>query len=214
MTVHNLGKQNSVANQFLAELRDVSIQKDRLRFRHNLLRLGQIMAYEISQKLTYRPTDIKTPLGKKSMRLPATDIVLVTIMRAGLPFLEGFQRVFDKAETGFISSYRVEEKAKITIQTDYLATPRLEGKTVILVDTMLATGRSVADAITSLLSRGKPKQMHLASVIAAPEGIDYLKKNIKLPATLWTFSIDEKLNSRFYIVPGLGDAGDLSFGPK
>lgn len=214
MTVHNLGEQNSVANQFLSELRDVDIQKDRLRFRHNLARLGEIMAYEISRELTYQPKKVKTPLGLKSMNLPATDIVLVTIMRAGLPFLEGFQRVFDMAETGFISSYRVEGKRKITIQTDYLATPRLEGKTVILVDTMLATGRSIADAVTSLISRGKPRQVYLASVIAAPEGIRYLKKNIKLPATLWTFSIDEKLNSRFYIVPGLGDAGDLSFGPK
>lgn len=214
MKIHNLGDQNSVANQFLSELRDVKIQKDRLRFRHNLYRLGQVMAYEISRELVYNQMDVKTPLGKKSMHLPATDIVLVTIMRAGLPFLEGFQGVFDRAETGFISSYRVEGNSKITVKTDYLATPDLEGKTVILVDTMLATGRSVADAVTALMGRGKPRHIHLASVIAAPEGVNYLKKNIKHPATLWTFSIDEKLDSKFYIVPGLGDAGDLSFGPK
>ena len=190
MTIHNLGKQNTVANQFLAELRDVDIQIDRLRFRHNLFRLGQVMAYEISHALDYKSKDVETPLGKKATNLPISEIVLVTIMRAGLPFLEGFQHVFDKAETGFISSYRVEAKSKITVQTDYLATPNLEGKTVMLVDTMLATGRSVGDAVTALLGRGKPAHVHLASVIAAPEGIDYLKKNIKLPATLWTFSID------------------------
>ena len=206
MTVHNLGEQDSVANQFLSEVRDVAIQTDRLRFRHNLLRLGEVMAYKVKE--------VKTPLGKKKISLPDSEIVLVTIMRAGLPFLDGFQRVFDKAETGFISSYRVEGKSKIRIETGYLATPRLDGKTVLLVDTMLATGRSVADAVTSLMTRGKPKYLHLCSVIAAPEGIEYLKKNIKVPTSLWTFSIDEKLDSRFYIVPGLGDAGDLSFGPK
>lgn len=214
MNVHHLDKQDSIANQFLAELRNVDIQKDRMRFRHNLSRLGEVMAYEISRTLTYNAKDIKTPLGKKSIRLPDEDIVLVTIMRAGLPFLEGFQRVFDHAESGFISSYRIEGNSKITVKTEYLATPKLTGKTVILVDTMLATGRSVADAVTALMGRGVPKHIHLASVIAAPEGIKYLKKNVKTPATLWTFSVDEKLNDKFYIVPGLGDAGDLSFGPK
>jgi uracil phosphoribosyltransferase len=214
MTIHNLGDNNSIANQYLSELRDVVIQKDRLRFRHNLCRLGELMAYEISQKLEYKATEVSTPLGSKSMRLPVSDIVLITIMRAGLPFLEGFQRIFDRAETGFISSYRVEGKAEVTIKTDYMATPLLNGKTVFLVDTMLATGRSVADAVALLQSRGKPQHMHLASVISAPEGVEYLQRNVKVPATLWTFAVDEKLDSKFYIVPGLGDAGDLSFGPK
>jgi uracil phosphoribosyltransferase len=214
MTLHNLGHHNSVANQFLSELRDVDIQKDRLRFRHNLCRLGELMAYEISQKLEYETRHVTTPLGNKAVSLPAAGIVLVTIMRAGLPFLEGFQRIFDRAETGFISSYRIEGKEKISIKTDYMATPELEGKTVLLVDTMLATGRSVADAVALLQSRGRPRHMHLASVIAAPEGVAYLQENVKVSATLWTFAVDDKLDSRFYIVPGLGDAGDLSFGPK
>jgi uracil phosphoribosyltransferase len=214
MTLHNLGDHNSIANQFVSELRDVDIQKDRLRFRHNLCRLGELMAYEISQEIEYKTRKVKTPLGNKAMSLPSSEIVLITIMRAGLPFLEGFQRIFDRAETGFISSYRIEGKAKISVKTDYMATPDLTGKTVFLVDTMLATGRSVADAVELLQSRGKPHHMHLASVISAPEGVAYLQKNVKVPATLWTFAVDDKLNSKFYIVPGLGDAGDLSFGPK
>ncbi len=214
MTVRQLSDQNSIANQFLYELRDVNVQKDRLRFRHNLERLGEIMAYEISQELTYESKDVQTPLGVKRINMPTENIVLVTIMRAGLPLLEGFQRIFDRAEVGFISSYRVEGGSGITVKTEYMATPDLAGKTVMLVDTMLASGRSVADAITALSAKGKPGKLYLASVIAAPEGIAYLTKNVVQPASLWTFSIDEKLNSNYYIVPGIGDAGDLSFGPK
>ncbi len=214
MTVHNLGDQNSIANQFLLELRDTSIQKDRFRFRNNLSRLGELMAYEISKTLAYHPQDVETPLGKKTVNISEPEIVLLTILRAGLPFLEGFQRIFDHADTGFIGSYRVEGHAEINIKRDYMATPSLTGKTVILADTMLATGRSLVDAVATLVSRGQPKHLHLAAVISAPEGIQYLKDNIKIPATLWVHAIDEKLNSKFYIVPGLGDAGDLSFGPK
>lgn len=214
MLVRNLEAQNSIATQFLLELRSTLIQKDRLRFRHNLSRLGEIMAYEISKELIYQPTDVVTSLGKKVMQTPSSEIVLITMLRAGLPFLEGFQRTFDKADTGFIGSYRVEGKTEIKIQTDYFAAPSLTGKTVILLDPMLATGQSVVNAVASLAGKGQPSQVHFACVIAAPEGINYLKEHIKQPASLWTFSVDEKLNSNFYIVPGLGDAGDLSFGSK
>ncbi len=214
MTVRQLSDQDSIANQFLSELRDVHIQRDRLRFRHNLERLGEIMAYEISKDLPYETKSVQTPLGIKKIKMPTAEIVLITIMRAGLPLLEGFQRIFDKAEVGFISSYRVEGDGAISVRTEYMATPDLTGKTVMLVDTMLATGRSVADAVTALESKGKPGRLYLASVIAAPEGIAYLTKNIAQPASLWTFSIDERLNANFYIVPGIGDAGDLAFGPK
>jgi uracil phosphoribosyltransferase len=214
MTVRQLSDQNSVANQFLSELRDLQVQKDRLRFRHNLERLGEIMAYEISKELPYEIKSVQTPLGVKKINMPVADIVLITIMRAGLPLLEGFQRIFDKAEVGFISSYRVEGEGSITVNTEYMATPDLTGKTVMLIDTMLASGRSVADAVTALGAKGKPGKLYLASVIAAPEGIAYLTKLIAQPASLWTFSIDERLNVNFYIVPGIGDAGDLAFGPK
>lgn len=214
MIVHNLGDNNSVANQFLQELRDPHTQRDRLRFRNNLSRLGELMAYEISKSLHYHPMEAETPLGRKVMNMPDPEIVLLTILRAGLPFLNGFQNIFDKADTGFIGSYRVEGTSEVHIQRDYMAAPSLVGKTVILTDTMLATGRSLADAVATLIRHGLPKHLHLASVISAPEGIQYLKENIKTPATLWVFAIDEKLSPNFYIVPGLGDAGDLSFGPK
>ncbi|MDZ4715374.1 MAG: uracil phosphoribosyltransferase [Cytophagales bacterium] len=214
MIVHNLGDQPSIANQFLTELRDPATQKNRALFRYNLARLGEFMAYEISKKLSYRQDVIHTSLGSKTVQLPETSPVLLTILRAGLPFLEGFQRVFDQSETGFIGAYRVEGKSDLQIQADYVAMPGLEGKTVVLLDTMLATGKSVVAAIELLLTRGRPSHVHLASVIAAPEGIQHLKEEIKIPCSFWTFAIDEKLNADFYIVPGLGDAGDLSFGPK
>lgn len=214
MTLFNLEERKSIASLFMSELRSIHEQNDRHRFRFNLSRLGEVMAYEISKELPYHTQEVETPLGKKQIQVPSTKVVLVTILRAGLPFLEGFQRIFDQAETGFIGSYRVEGEGDMHISTDYLAAPSLEGNTVILVDTMLATGRSIIDAIDTLMRRGRPQHLHIASVIAAPEGVKHLQENVKLPASLWTFSIDERLNSKFYIVPGLGDAGDLSFGPK
>lgn len=214
MTLYNLEEKKSIASQFMSEMRSIHEQNDRHRFRFNLSRLGEVMAYEISKVLPYQLKEVETPLGKKSIQVPATKVVLVTILRAGLPFLEGFQRVYDQAETGFIGSYRVEGEGDMHISTDYLAAPSLEGNTVILVDTMLATGRSIIDAIDTLMRRGRPQHLHIASVIAAPEGVKHLQDNVSIPATLWTFSIDERLNSKFYIVPGLGDAGDLSFGQK
>lgn len=214
MLVHNLGETTTIANQYMAELRDPSRQLNRMLFRRNLTRLGNIMAYEISKELEYSPQLITTPLGKKSMRVPVDDVVLITVLRAGLPFLEGFQQVFDRADTGFIGAFRVEGAAELKIQAGYVAVPKLESKRVVLIDTMLATGKSLAEVLRLLKGHGEPKHLYLASVIAAPEGVKYLQETVKMPASLWTFAIDDRLNDSFYIVPGLGDAGDLSYGEK
>lgn len=212
--LYNLGEQNSIANQFLFELRDKVIQADRLRFRRNLERLGEIMAFEISKKLPYKKADVQTSLGEAPLNTLAAEPVLITILRAGLPYFQGFQNYFDKADCGFIGAYRKEGQGDIAIKLDYLATPKLEGKDVILIDPMLATGKSIADALKELQKRGTPKSLHIASLLASPEGISYLTTQLTIPFSLWTFAVDEKLNSQFYIVPGLGDAGDLSFGDK
>ena len=172
------------------------------------------MAYEISKELNYRDEIIPTSLGQKHMKVPESDVVLLTILRAGLPFLEGFQRIFDRADTGFIGAFRVEGAEELRIQAGYVAVPNLTGKKVILLDTMLATGKSVEEVLRLLKGHGQPTHLYLASVIAAPEGIRYLSETTKGAVSLWTFAIDEKLNADFYIVPGLGDAGDLSFGEK
>jgi len=212
--LYNLGEQNSIANQFLLELRDKAIQLDRLRFRRNLERLGEIMAFEISKKLVYKKEETQTSLGKTSLNTLATEPVLITILRAGLPYFQGFQNYFDKSDCGFIGAYRKEGQGDIAIKLDYLATPELEGKEVILIDPMLATGKSIVDTVSELRKQGAPKNLHIASVLTSPQGINYLNTQLAIPFTLWTFAIDEKLNSQFYIVPGLGDAGDLSFGDK
>ncbi len=214
MKVRNLGETNSIANQYLADLRDPLRQTNRLLFRHNLARLGEIMAYEISKELNYREEVITTSLGQKRMQIPEPEVVLLTILRAGLPFLEGFQRIFDRADTGFVGAFRVEGEEELRIQAGYVAVPNLAGKKVILLDTMLATGKSVAEVLRLLEEHGQPAHLYLVSVIAAPEGIRYLAGTTKGAASLWTFAIDDKLNTDFYIVPGLGDAGDLSFGEK
>lgn len=211
---HVLSTGNSIANEFLRELRDTGIQGDRLRFRTNLTRLGMVMAYEVSKQLDYVPAKVTTPLATTTMPKLTEQPVLLTILRAGVPFFQGFQQVFDRSDMGFIGAYRKEGEQELTIKLEYLATPDLEGRTVILIDPMLATGRSVIDVTNAIVRNGRPKHIHLASVIAAPEGIAYLEKNFGLPHTLWTFAIDEKLNDKFYIVPGLGDAGDLSYGDK
>ena len=209
-----VNQKPSIASQFLAELRDKRIQRDRMRFRKNLTRLGEIMAYEISKKLNYKPVNVVTPLGKAAS-VHAEPPVLLTIMRAGLPYFQGFQNYFDEADCGFIGAYRKEKSKKgLKIKIDYLASPDLGGKVVILIDPMLATGKSIADTIELLNERGRPAHIHIASLVAAPEGIRYLVKNLKVPHTIWTFTKDKKLNDKFFIVPGLGDAGDLSFGEK
>ena len=211
--IFNIGEKNSIANQFLLEVRNKQIQQDRLRFRRNMERLGEIMAYEISQRLSYREEIVDTPLGQSPLFVPESP-VLITVLRAGLPYYAGFQHFFDEADSGFIGAYRKEGEAEIKINLDYLAAPNIKGRTVILIDPMLATGKSALRSINELLKNGTPAHIHIASLLASPEGIAYLKKEIQIPYTIWTFAIDEKLNEQFYIVPGLGDAGDLSFGEK
>jgi uracil phosphoribosyltransferase len=209
-----LNGNNSIANQFLLELRDAVLQKDRLRFRKNLERLGEILAYELSRTLKYKNVNANSPLGTTPISVISDQPILITIMRAGLPFFQGFLNFFDHADSGFIGAFRKEDQDHLTIKLEYVATTSLEGKTVILIDPMLATGRSVIDSVNALLRNGKPAHIHIASLVAAPEGIEYLKQNLKLPYSLWTCAVDEKLNAQYYIVPGLGDAGDLSFGEK
>lgn len=214
MNLINLGSNNSIANQFLAQVRDQEIQADRMRFRTNMERLGEIMAYEISKKLKYVPRSFETPLKATRINQLKSQPVLITVLRAGLPYFQGFLNYFDDADAGFIGAYRKENADEIKINLDYLAAPGLDDREVILVDPMLATGKSFIRSVNELLTHGVPEHIHIASLIASPEGIEYIKENLKLPFTIWTFSVDEKLDTRFYIVPGLGDAGDLSFGEK
>ena len=209
-----LNGNNSIANQFLLELRDAVLQKDRLRFRKNLERLGEILAYELSKSLKFKNVTANTPWGASPVAVVAEQPVLITILRAGLPFFQGFLNFFDHADSGFIGAFRKEDQDHLTIKLEYVATTSLEGKTVILIDPMLATGRSVIDSVNALSRNGKPAHIHIASLVAAPEGIKHLEQNLHLPYTLWTCAVDEKLNAQYYIVPGLGDAGDLSFGDK
>ncbi len=212
--IHNLTEQNSIVNQFLLELRDKNIQNDRMRFRKNMERLGEIMAYEISRKLTYEKESIETPMGKMDAFALKAEPVLITILRAGIPYFQGFNNFFDKADCGFIGAYRKENEEEIVINLEYLAAPPLKNREVILIDPMLASGRSIIQTIEVLMKHGAPSHIHVAVVIAAPEGIKYIQEKLKIPFTVWTCAIDEKLNHQFYIVPGLGDAGDLSFGEK
>lgn len=214
MNLINLGSNNSIANQFLAQVRDQEIQADRMRFRTNMERLGEIMAYEISKKLKYEPRSFETPLKAIRINQLKSQPVLITVLRAGLPYFQGFLNYFDDADAGFIGAYRKENAEEIKINLDYLAAPGLDDREVILIDPMLATGKSFIRSVNELLTHGVPEHIHIASLIASPEGIEYIKENLKLPFTIWTFSVDEKLDTRFYIVPGLGDAGDLSFGEK
>jgi uracil phosphoribosyltransferase len=212
-----LDKKNSIANQYLYQLRDSDIQKDRLRFRRNLERLGEIMAYEISKNLPFYQKSVKTPLGNSSVQLIKNQPVLISVLRAAIPFYQGFLNFFDDSDSGFIGAYRKgENHGSNNIEIDYLyqAAPSIEGREVILIDPMLATGKSLVKTIDNLKRHGNPSKIHIAGVIAAPEGIDFLQKNINLPVEIWICSLDEKLNDKSYIIPGLGDAGDLSFGVK
>lgn len=214
---YNLSDVDSIGNQFLLAMRDKSIQTDRQRFRKNMQRLGSIMAYEISKKLDYHPANVETPLGQARINVAKQDPVLITILRAGLPFFTGFQDFFDQSDAGFIGAYRQEGTGKITIKLDYAATPSTKGKDVILIDPMLATGRSAIDAVDLICKKGRPEHVHLACMVAAPEGLQYVAENLErtgVPATVWSFAVDERLDERYYIVPGLGDAGDLSYGNR
>jgi len=209
-----LNRQDSVANQYLLELRDKTIQQNRARFRKNVERLGELMAYEISKKFEYASSQVTTPLGVSTVHVPKNNPVLITVLRAGLPYFIGFQNIFGEADCGFIGAYRKESEANLTIALDYFATPSLEDRTVILVDPMLATSQSVIKAVNALVKHGKPKHVHVAALVAAPEGVALLNQNLAISHEVWTWALDEKLNEQHYIVPGLGDAGDLSFGEK
>jgi len=205
----------SVLNQILAEIRDQKIQKDRLRFRKNVERCGSILAYEISKNLDFESKNITTPLGVANEQLIASQLVLVTILRAGLPLHNGLLNVFDKADNGYISAYRKHHKdGSFDIELEYLACPDLKNKTLILSDPMLATGSSMVLAYKTLLSKGKPKHCHIVSLIASTEGLEYTKKNLPENTTIWLAAVDQELTAQSYIVPGLGDAGDLAFGGK
>lgn len=205
----------SVANQFLVEMRDTSIQKDRLRFRRNLERLAEILAYEISKTLPYKSISTETPLGTSTADVPSEQPVLFAVLRASIPFYQGFLNYFDVAGSGFIGAYRVEnDSTDIAINLGYHASPSIEGKIVIITDPMLATGKSIIQSLDTILVHGNPSHIHIAAAVAAPEGIEFIEKNLSHPYSLWLGAIDQKLDHRFYIVPGLGDAGDLAFGPK
>jgi uracil phosphoribosyltransferase len=215
MEIINLSEQDSILNTFVGELRDVNVQHDRMRFRRNLERIGEVMAYEISKRLSYTPRDILTPLGYSSTNLPENDMALGTILRAGLGFHHGFLNYFDHAENAFVSAYRKykENHLSFNVNIEYIASPCLDGKTLLLTDPMLATGESMELAYHALLTKGTPSKLHIATIIASRYAVDYCSE--KLPqATLWTAAIDPELNECSYIVPGLGDAGDLAYGEK
>jgi len=212
--IFNLSAQNTIGNQFIAELRDRDIQLDRAKFRKNMKRLGQLMAYEISKRLNFKDEIIQTPLGQASIQLLSKYPVLLTVMRAGLPYFDGFLDFFDQSDCGFMGAYRQEGSEEIVIQLDYVATPNVNDREVIVVDPMLATGKSFVRSIQALLKHGTPSHIYVASLVASPEGIHFLKENLNVPFSIYTCAVDENLNHQFYIVPGLGDAGDLSFGTK
>lgn len=216
MEIINLGATNSILNQFVAELRDLTIQTDSLRFRRNIERIGEILSYEISKQISYENKNVQTPLGRASLMVPCSQVVISTILRAGLPFHQGFLNYFDHAENAFVSAYRkYKDRLNFDIHIEYIASPRLNGKTLIITDPMLATGSSMELAFQALLTKGEPEHIHVASIIASKQAIHYIKE--KMPAektTVWVAAIDDQLDEHSYIVPGLGDAGDLAFGIK
>lgn len=216
MQIHNLSEKNSILNTFIAEMRDVNIQKDAMRFRRNIERTGEILGYELSKSLQYKSTSTKTPLGEAKTSVISDDIVLCSILRAGVPLHNGLLNYFDTSENAFISAYRHHKHnpESFEIIVEYLACPTLEGKTLILADPMLATGQSMVATFEALKPFGTPKSVHLVSVIGAQEGVDYVSKHFDSETHLWIATVDEKLNEKGYIIPGLGDAGDLAFGEK
>lgn len=209
-------RENSILNQFISELRNEKVQADSMRFRRNLERIGEIFAYEISKTLSYEEQQIKTPLGESNMQLPANKLIIASIMRAGLPLHQGFLNYFDNAENAFISAFRKYHKdGSFDIQFGYLASPKVDDKVLILSDPMLASGASMVLAYKSLLEKGTPKHTHIVSIIASKEGVEYLRKNTdSKKITLWLGAVDDELTAKAYIVPGLGDAGDLAYGAK
>ena len=218
MKVINLSEQNSILNQYMAEIRDEKYQQNRMVFRKNIQRIGEFMAMEISKTLRYAPEEVTTPLGTAIVNIPQDKLVVATILRAGLPFHQGFLNVFDHAENAFVSAFRVytnREHTEVGIHTQYMASPSIEGKTLIITDPMLATGGSMAAGYEALLKNGTPQAIHIACVIATPEGIDMVKKALpEENATIWVAAIDPGMNEHKYIVPGFGDCGDLCYGEK
>lgn len=216
MQIHYLSEDNSVLNHFLGQIRNVNVQNDSMRFRRNIERIGEVMAYELSKDLHYRTIEIQTPLGIKKTTEIEDKLVLCSILRAGLPLHLGLLNYFDNAENGFVSAYRHHPNNDefFDILVEYQAVPTIENKTLLLIDPMLATGQSMVAVFNKLLEKGLPKEVHIAVIIAAPEGIAYLEKHLPDSCHLWVATLDEKLNDKKYIVPGLGDAGDLAYGNK
>jgi uracil phosphoribosyltransferase len=216
MQIHYISQENSILNHFLTQLRDVNVQKDSMRFRKNIERIGEVMAYELSKTLEYKDIEVQTPLGIKKTTTVADHVVLCSILRAGLALHQGFVSFFDDAENGFVSAYRnhYNNDDNFDILVEYKAVPSFQDKNLILLDPMLATGQSIVAVFNKLMVRETPKEIHIVVVIAAPEGIAYLEELLPKNCHLWVASCDEKLNEKNYIVPGLGDAGDLAYGNK
>ena len=215
MKIFNFSEYSSIYNKFLSELRDAQIQKDSMRFRKNLERIGEISAYEISKELDHQPLTTNTPLGVSQTNIPKDNLVLATILRAGLPLHTGLLNYFDHAENCFISAYRKHSSTNdFEVEIEYLASPNIQGKVVLLPDTMLASGQSMVLAYKALLKRGTPAKVHIVSVIGSQQGIDLVSENLPDNTTLWIGGVDPKMTTQSYIVPGLGDAGDLAFGEK
>ena len=215
ITIHNLGQHNSLINQFVSELRNVEVQHDRMRFRRNLERIGEIIAYEISKMMPYHEVEITTPLGTASMQLPSEQPVLATILRAGLPLHQGFLNYFDQADNSFISAYRKHHKdGSFEIALEYVSSASLENRVMILCDPMLATGSSIVMTYKAMMEKGVPRHTHIVCAIASLQGIEHVKSHLSENVTVWAAAIDDELTAQSYIVPGLGDAGDLAFGEK
>ena len=215
--IHILNKENTILNKFIAQMRDREVQRDSMRFRRNLERVGEIMSYEISRVLDYKTQIVETPLGEAAVEMISDDIVIATILRAGLPLHQGFLNYFDDAESAFVSAYRKSSKdGSFKVKVEYISNCNFEGKTMILVDPMLATGTSLVMAYEALIAKGgEPEHTHIATVIASEQGVEYAQQH--LPAgrtTLWLGAVDAELTSKAYIVPGIGDAGDLCYGKK
>lgn len=213
--VKDFSEKDSIFNNFLGQLRDLKVQQDRMRFRRNLERIGEIMAYEISKELAFEPEDIYSPLGVAKSNVIKDLPVIATILRAGLPLHQGFLNYFDNADNCFISAYRKHSTTDdFEVEVEYLSSPLLNDKVVILTDPMIASGASMVLAYKALLQKGKPKHVHIVGVIASAEGVEYVKRNMPPNCTIWVGAIDDEMTAQSYIVPGLGDAGDLAFGSK
>jgi len=216
MIIHHLQENNSILNKFISEIRDVKVQKDSLRFRRNIERIGEILGYELSKELSYSAKNIATPLGEKETQMLANNVVLCSILRAGLPLHQGLLNYFDDAENAFISAYRhhPNNDADFKIVVEYFASPAIDDKTLLLADPMLATGQSLVAVLEAIKKYGTPKEIHVVAVIGSTEGIEFIKDKFPENTHLWIAAVDNELNDKGYIVPGLGDAGDLAFGTK